>query len=125
MYSIFVKPNGECICYCRIQDGTEEWIQPDKKSAIESLIAAAYSLNGTRINHKQIAITYIADAQEQGTVNTYVISEADKKLLQEISSGHKKVLSYDDPLIKANLLLEEIDTIFDIREGRADVVYRA
>lgn len=54
MYEIFLTPDGKYHCYGRLQDGTENWIEPDLKAAIKSMKKFAKVMNGAKIKKKHI-----------------------------------------------------------------------
>lgn len=126
MYSINVLPGGIFECLCRIQDGTERWEENSLENAISTMISAAWTMNGTRINRTMITVNNCDESYDERYkrgVKSSMLSE-DAKLLDSIKTGHSKVLPFDDFRLKANLLPEEVDMIFAIREGRAKVVQR-
>lgn len=119
MYTIYINHDGSCSCECRIQDGTERWLLPNIDRAIQSLISAAYMMNGVRINRQMI--NYVTSKITQN-IKCGEISSADREILDKINRGECVVLKHDDFRIKANLLQEEVETIFAVREGSVKVV---
>lgn len=111
MYAITKMMDGTYWCTIKIQDGTEVWREKTEDKAISSVIAGAYAWNHSRINKQMIKWSM----QEPQPIAT--ISEEDLKLLADIKSGHKKVLDFDDFRLVANLLPEEVEMLYAIREG--------
>lgn len=116
MYTIIRLLNGEWAIECRIQDGTERWRKPTRKAAIQSLISAARTLNGSYITED--SITFME--QEEQPPRTMTADEA--KLLDDIRAKRKILVDHDDKRLRYNITDKECDMIVAIREGRLDVV---
>lgn len=125
MYSIYELNTGCYQCNCTIQDGVEQWTEPTLEKAMQSLISAAYALNGVRINKTFVKIVYANSIAGTlpATPNSLEKAAEEAKLLQQIKAGYKTVLDYDDFRLKSNLLEEEVELVIAIREGRAKVIY--
>lgn len=54
MYSIIELEGGKFQCICYIQDGVENWIETSRDEAIQSLVRAAKTLNGSSITEVDI-----------------------------------------------------------------------
>lgn len=118
MYNIAVREDGSCGCSLSYQDGTENWDEKDLETAIQSMIKGAYAWNHSRINRQMINIVKVDPPVQKS------IPPEDTKLLELLKTGYKKALDYDDFRLKANLLPEEVELIYAIREGRAAIVWR-
>lgn len=113
MYRIIRVLHNQWKCECDIQDGTERWQESSRESAVHSLIAAARTLNGSYIREDDIEIIDV-----NPLISTRTVSFAQQKLLDEIQSGQKVVLDFDDKRIKYRLTNEECDWIIQRREGK-------
>lgn len=109
-YSILRKNDGTFECFLQYQDGHDIWVVHSMEEAYQKLVAAAWTYNGVRINRKMIEVN------EQPSD---ILPNKDSKLLQDIHSGNKVVLNFNDFRLVANLLPEEVELIYALREGRA------
>lgn len=114
MYRIIEKNDGQFLCLCGIQDGTERWLEKDRQLAEEELIKAARVLNGMYITRQDIKYEYEMCCKPN----------PQDKLLQAIQSGEKVVLDFNDKRIKYHITEEECEMILGIREGKYDVSER-
>jgi hypothetical protein len=119
LYAVIAKPNGKYICECGIQDGTERWEEDTLEEALQSVVRAAKTLNGTYLRPDQIARL----TQQELPVER-AVSDEDWQLLEAIKSKHKVVLDHDHHLIKYNLSQGECELIQALREGNAIVTWR-
>jgi len=122
MYSITQLTNGKWYCEVVIQDGTERWEHDTREEAVRSVISGARVLNGSYIREDDISF-HVQQPKVPWVSNAGVpISDADENLLREIRRGAKKVLDFDNYLLKYRITQEEADLIIDIREGKARVI---
>jgi hypothetical protein len=119
MYKIVQLSSNEYDCEVTIQDGFECWREPTLEKAIQAVISAAWTLNGVRINRKMIDMV---DGRHFASAPNETVSKKDLELLQKINTGHKVVLDFDDFRLKSNLLPEEVDMLYEIRQGTLKVV---
>lgn len=61
MYRIHGMPGEKYRCTCKVQDGTETWVNNSFKMAVSEVINFAKFMNGTDITEKDIAITNYSD----------------------------------------------------------------
>lgn len=94
------------LCYCQVQDGQEVWEESNLTDAIFSVIRNARSLNGDFITKDDIVIACCK-----------IENCCQDTLLDQIKSGYKVVLDFDDKRIKYRITQEECDLILKIREG--------
>lgn len=111
-YAILKKNNGTFDCYLQYQDGHEVWPAKSMAEAYQKLISGAWAYNGIRINRKMIEVT------EQIPVPNILQNLDASVLFQEILSGKKVVLDFNDFRLVSNLLPEEVELIYNIREGK-------
>jgi hypothetical protein len=120
MYKIVQLSSDEYECEVTIQDGFECWREPTLEKAIQAVISAAWTLNGVRINRKMIDML---DGYRFATPEPpKAVSKKDLELLEQIRTRHKVVLDFDDYRLKSNLLPEEVDMLYEIRQGTLEVV---
>ena len=119
MYSITTAADG-FICEVRVQDGKESWVDTTFEEAVKNVIIAARVMNGTYITEDEI--TYHHSQLAECPSPQHTVSEEDAKLLKDIKAGRKKVIDFDDPLIRYNIRSKDCQMIVDIREGKLKVV---
>lgn len=100
-------------CEVQIQDGTERWSETQLFDAIASVIRGARVLNGTYITKKDIEIINTSTDPKK-EVNCTL---EERRLLQDIQSGRKVLLNYDDKRLKYNITDEECDYLLSRRES--------
>lgn len=112
MYKITkILNENRWLCEVRIQDGTERWSENDRQKAICSIISSARVLNNDYISEEQIVMV------DQQPVLPRQITKEEEKLLQDIKSGNKVVLDFDDYRLKYNITRKECEMLQNIREG--------
>lgn len=120
MYDIWKLLNGKWYVECRIQDGTERWEEPTREKAVQSLIQAARTLNGSYIREDDISF----GEEEPPPVTRSgdrILSTEEVKLLSDISRGAKVPLEFDHYLLRYRITKEEADLLINIREGKLRV----
>jgi hypothetical protein len=117
MYDIMRRLDGKWAVSCRIQDGTEHWVEDTREKAIHSLISAARSLNGTYIREDDIMF----EEENSPLVSSKPISIEEEELLSDIRRGAKKVLDFNHYLLRYRITEEEADMLINIREGKLRV----
>lgn len=112
MYQIIEGNDGKYYCSCVIQDGTERWEETNLEKAIDSMVIAARVLNHSLIRREDVKIIKNLEPPQNIT-----ITQEEYQLLQSIKRGTKKVLNFDNYLLKYNPSEKECEIIQQIREG--------
>lgn len=112
MYYITELNNGKFACIVTIQDGSERWFKDTKQEAIYSVIQSARVLNHAYITEEDIEFS-----EEPPLQSSPAMTKNEKKLLDEIKSGHKVVLNFNDYRLKYRITEKECELIQKIREG--------
>ncbi len=112
MYYITELLNGEWQCYCNIQDGKELWTEKTREKAVYSLIQAARVLNGSYIREDDIQFF-----RQEESVRESKVTKKEVVLIEQIRTGYKVVLDFDDPRIKMRITPKECKLIQRMREG--------
>ena len=126
MYSIAELDDEEKLfqCACRIQDGTEIWVEDTKEKAIYSLIKAAESLNGKTITEEDIyfepCIPHFTSANiGSGILNLTKNDEPNAlvKVIQAVSAEYHRAVSLHGSFSSTHegyaIIKEELDELWD------------
>ena len=119
MYIITEGLDGLWHCELMIQDGWERWTAHSREEAITSMIKGARTLNHGYIREDDITFQKQRPKPPVYQQDGMVLSAEDEKLLREIKSGQKKVLAFDDPILKYRITEKEAEMIVAVREGDA------
>lgn len=123
MYSIVeLGDTGKLFqCICRVQDGTERWIEETREKAVSNLIGAAKTLNGATINEEDIYFehVYLWQKHFEPCISHSTSAEANPlaTVMQAVDAEYRRAVSLHGSFNSTHegyaIIKEEMDELWD------------